>query len=130
MSEEDNMKICIPTFEERGLAGEPYGHFGSAPYFLLYDSETKKTETINNGDEHHVHGACNPLKTLGGGQVDALIVGGIGGRAIEGLNAMGIRVYRSVPGTIRDNVESLAKGELLELTAADACGHHNSGCHS
>lgn len=124
------MRVCIPMFEDQGLAGTPYGHFGSAPYFLLYYTETKQAETIDNRDMHHEHGACNPLMALNGARVDALVVGGIGARAIAGLNTLGIRVYRSVPGSVEDNVRRLAGGELQELTAADACGHHGRGCHS
>lgn len=125
------MKVCIPTSEDRGLAGLPYGHFGSAPYFLLYDTESKQAETIDNRDQHHVHGACNPLRALIGARIDALIVGGIGARAIAGLNGMGARVYCSVPGSIEDNLRFLVAGELREVTAAEACGHHgSSGCHS
>ena len=84
------MRICIPTQQDEGLEGLPYSHFGSAPYFIVHDTETKQTWTIENGDENHAHGACNPLKALAGDRVDAIIVGGIGGRAIAGLNGLGI----------------------------------------
>jgi predicted Fe-Mo cluster-binding NifX family protein len=122
------MRVCLPTQQDRGLESLPYSHFGSAPYFLVYDTETKEMKTIDNRDEHHAHGACNPLKALAGDTVDAIVVGGIGSRAIAGLNGLGIRVYRSTPGTIRENIERLEKNELVELTPADACGHHNHGC--
>jgi predicted Fe-Mo cluster-binding NifX family protein len=122
------VRVCFPTQHDRSLESLPYSHFGSAPYFLVYDTETKEIKTIDNRDEQHAHGACNPLKALAGDSVDAIVVGGIGGRAIAGLNGLGIKVYRSAPGTIQENIERLGKKELVELTPADACGHHNHGC--
>jgi predicted Fe-Mo cluster-binding NifX family protein len=122
------MRVCFPTQQDRSLDSLSYSHFGSAPYFLVYDTETKEIRTIDNRDEQHAHGACNPLKALAGDSVDAIVVGGIGSRAIAGLNGLGIEVYRSAPGTIQENIERLEKNELVELTPADACRHHNHGC--
>jgi predicted Fe-Mo cluster-binding NifX family protein len=118
------MKICIPIQEDRGLESKPYGHFGSAPLFLLCDTETGATEAIDNGDEHHQHGACHPMKALQGKSVEAIVVGGIGGRAVMKLNEQGVKVFRSTEDTVEKNLELLKNGTLPELTMADACRHH------
>lgn len=121
------MRICIPVNDIRGLDGEPYGHFGSAGRFLFVDSDTWDTQVIDNGDQHHAHGMCQPLQGLAGQRVDAIIVGGIGARAVERLNEAGIRVYRSTAGTVRNNVEALKKGTLEELNPDNSCGRHGHG---
>ena len=121
------MKICIPVNDVRGMDGEPYGHFGSAERFMFVDTESGESQVVDNGDRHHAHGMCRPLEGLAGKKIDAIIVGGIGARAVERLNEAGIRVYRSAPGTVRDNVEALAKGVLEELTVDNSCGHHGHG---
>lgn len=69
------MRICIHTDQDRGLGSLPYAHFGSAPLFILHDTETGETRIINNNDQHHSHGACHPLRGLGGQAVDAVSVG-------------------------------------------------------
>jgi predicted Fe-Mo cluster-binding NifX family protein len=122
------MKICIPSEHDRGFESLTYPHFGSAPYFIIYDTETRALRTLRNADEHHTHGACHPLKALTGESVEAVIVGGIGARAIAGLNAAGVKVYRSVPGTVAENLDRLEKGRLGELTADQACTHERHGC--
>jgi predicted Fe-Mo cluster-binding NifX family protein len=122
------MKICIPSEQNLGLESPTYSHFGSAPYFIIYDTETRALKTLENADEHHAHSACHPLKALAGETVDAVIVGGIGGRAIAGLNGAGIRVFRSIPGTVRENLDRLENGRLSELTPDQACAHHRHGC--
>jgi len=125
------MKVCIPVEEYRGLDSNVYGHFGSAPVFALVDTETLAIEPLNNRDEHHQHGACSPLKAIGGRQVNAVIVGGIGAGAIRGLNAAGIDVFRYVGGTAADAVQQFNAGTLPALTAQHACGGHAAGhdCH-
>jgi predicted Fe-Mo cluster-binding NifX family protein len=121
------MKICIPTQEDKGLAGIAYGHFGSAQYFIIHDTESGETKSLSNGNQHHAHGACNPMAALDGANVEAVIVGGIGRRAVMGLNEQGIKVYLSIDGTAQDNVDALKQGKLDELTADNACGGHGHG---
>ena len=125
------MKLCIPIAENQALNSIVYGHFGSAPFFLLVDSETLALEPLNNHDEHHVHGACNPLKALAGRAVDAVIVGGIGAGAVRGLRQAGIAVFRSPAQTVAAAVAQFNTGELPELDVQHACGGHaaGEGCH-
>lgn len=122
------MKLCIPIEEDKGLESIPYGHFGSAPMFMLFDTESNETKVIDNRDQHHAHGDCHPMKNLDGENIDIVLVGGIGGRAIARLNEIGIKVYRSTQGTIQENINHYRNKGLTELTPADACRHHGHGC--
>lgn len=121
------MKLCFPSQQSEGTDGVPYGHFGSAPYFVIHDTDTGTTEIVDTdkGKTQHAHGQCNPVGALAGHDVDALVVGGIGVRALMLLNQQGIRVYRAQAGTIQDNIEAASRGELTEMEPAGACaGHH------
>jgi len=121
------MSICIPAATNEGLSADAFGHFGSAPFFVIHDPESQSTEVLENGNAHHAHGGCQPLAALEGRPVDALIVGGIGARAIQRLNEGGIRVYRAVEGTIASNIEKLKSGSLEEITPSAGCsGHHGN----
>ena len=122
------MKVCIPAATDAGLSSTPHGHFGSAPYFVVYDMGSDTTEVLSNSNQHHTHGACQPLSALGGRDVDAVVVGGIGAGAIVKLNASGIRVYRAGDGSIEDNVKALREGVLIELTPETGCQQHG-GCN-
>ena len=73
-------------------------------------------EPLNNHDEHHVHGACNPLKALAGRAVDAVIVGGIGAGAVRGLRQAGIAVFRSPPKPSRRRWPSSMPANCRNLT--------------
>jgi len=77
------MKVCFPVQNNDGVQSMVFDHFGSAPMFLIVDTETRTLAVINNRDQHHAHGSCNPLKALDQQTVDAVIVGGIGGGALR-----------------------------------------------
>ena len=121
------MKICIPTETDKGKNAKVYGHFGSAPYFTIVDTEKDSIEIINNANEHHAHGMCQPMGALAGKKVDAVVTGGMGARAVQKLNEGGIKAYRAIPGTVADIVSQFTKGGLEELTVQNACAQH--GCH-
>ncbi len=121
------MKLCFPVECNEGLESAVYGHFGSAPLFVLVDSETREVSEVVNRDLHHSHGSCNPLKALGGREVDAVVVGGIGGGALMGLNRAGLKVLRAQGGTIAENLAFMAQVELPELVAEQTCGGHGHG---
>jgi len=76
------MKVCFPVMENEGLESRVFGHFGSAPQFVVVDTVTSEMTAINNSDQIHEHGACNPVAGLGGHEVDAIVVGGIGAGAL------------------------------------------------
>ncbi|MCX5816349.1 MAG: diguanylate cyclase [Proteobacteria bacterium] len=123
------MKVCFAVQEDQGIESIVYGHFGSAPIFIVVDTELQKTVTVNNRDLNHVHGACSPIKAIGGQDIEAVVVGGIGAGAIRGLNAAGIKVYGSVKETVKDNLNLLIENKLPELSMFNACsGHQGGGC--
>jgi predicted Fe-Mo cluster-binding NifX family protein len=124
------MRIAFSSQDDNGAESTVYGHFGSAGYFIIVDSENGVVETVVNEDREHAHGLCQPLKALGGVAVDAVVVGGIGAGALRGLHAGGIRVYRGVQGTVRENLELIRSGRLPEFTFEQTCAGHGpqGGC--
>jgi predicted Fe-Mo cluster-binding NifX family protein len=120
------MKICIPTDEQKGLESMAYGHFGSAPYFLIYDTVAKNFEMLDNNEAEHEHGQCNPIQPLREKGVEAVIVAGMGARALMNLQSMGIQVYRTFETqTINDVISEFALSHMDKLTIENSCNHHN-----
>jgi predicted Fe-Mo cluster-binding NifX family protein len=127
------MRICFPVEGDQGLDSTVSEHFGHVPAFVVVDSETMEATTIHNTARGGGHGGCAPVELLGGHDVDAVVVAGIGRGAIARLASTGTRVYRAVPGSVRHNVEQLAAGELPEFSDEWTCaghGRHAGGpCH-
>lgn len=121
------MKLFIPITEDKGLQSPIHGHFGSAPIFAFVDGDSKTFEAVDNGDKAHMPGACNPLKSIGGRAVDAVVVGGIGLGALKGFRRAGIRVFHAGGGTVADALAALASGRLPELDRQASCAGHDAG---
>ena len=118
------MILCIPIKENKGLKSEVYSHFGSAPAFLLYDSEKQSEEIVVNSDNEHTHGMCQPMKSVSNRNIHSVIVGGIGKHALEKLHAAKIKVYKSESKTARENINLFNKSLLKEFTLDDGCDQH------
>ena len=116
------MKIAFPTQEKKGMESLVHGHFGSAHYFVIVDTEDNSTEIFENPDRDHLHGHCQPLKALNGRTVDAVIAGGIGGGALRKLLMEGIKVYRATEGPVSNNLELLISDKLPAFTPDQTCG--------
>jgi predicted Fe-Mo cluster-binding NifX family protein len=121
------MKICIPTENNTGKEATVYGHFGSAPYFTIYDTDKDSYEIISNENQHHSHGTCHPMGAIGNKGVDAVVCGGMGSRAIQKLNESGIKAYMACSESVEETVKKYKEGGLEELTVQNACTRH--GCH-
>lgn len=121
------MNICFPVEKNDGLSSAVYNHFGSAPIFLVVDSVSREVAEVINRDLHHAHGQCQPLRALGGKNVDVVVVGGIGGGALNGLNRSGIQVFRADAGSVEANLDKLIAGALPALTINHTCGGHDHG---
>lgn len=121
------MKVCFPVAQNHGLESQVFNHFGSAPMYLIVETDNNTVAEVVNRDQQHAHGACQPLRALAGQTVDAIAVGGIGAGALSGLMQAGLKVYQAKTGTIAANLASFASQELSELTMQQVCGGHGQG---
>jgi predicted Fe-Mo cluster-binding NifX family protein len=111
----------------QGVDSEVFGHFGSAPAFVIVDTEGGETLTVTNSDMDHEHGGCNPVTALGGHEVACVVVGGIGAGALGKLTNRGIVVYKAASRTVRENLELLRAGGLERFAPSFVCMGHGSG---
>ena len=121
------MDICIPIDEDNGLQSRVCAHFGSAPAFMIVDTETGTCRAVPNTSQHHAHGMCMPLASLQGESIDGIVVGGIGMGALNKLMAANISVYLSEQGTVAETVAAFKAGTLKPMQPGMACAHHGRG---
>jgi predicted Fe-Mo cluster-binding NifX family protein len=124
------MKLCFPVKTPDAIESEVYGHFGSAPAFLVVDPESREVTTVHNVDQDHVHGMCQPLRALDGHRVDGIVVAGIGQGALMKLAQAGIAVYQAVDRTVKENLELFNAGKLPRFLPSQVCAgrNHGGGC--
>lgn len=121
------MNLCIPVTEDHGAASPVCEHFGSAPLFMIVDTESGACRAVPNRNRHHGHGMCMPLASLAGEILDGVVVGGIGMGALSKLGAAGIRVFRSEHATVAEALEAFRAGTLRPVEPGTACAHHGYG---
>jgi len=121
------VNICIPITDDQGLDSEVCAHFGSAPAFLIVDTDSGICRAIPNNNQHHGHGMCMPLQSLQGERIDGMAVGGIGMGALNKLNAANIQVYISECATVAETVAAFKAGTLRLMRPDMACAHHGQG---
>jgi len=119
------MLVCIPTQGNAGVDDKVNEHFGSAPFFTLYDSANGEIKILENRNAHHSHGTCHPMNQLTRYHVDCVVCSGMGRRAIEALNTEGIKIYQADSERVGNVIESFKSQRLVEIDPAKAC--HGQG---
>jgi predicted Fe-Mo cluster-binding NifX family protein len=124
--------VAVACDSAEGVAGEVSGHFGHTPFFVV--AELAGDQIVSSravASPGHGEGCSMPnfVHSLGVGSV---IVGGIGGGAMNGLAARSIEVIAGVAGNVGDVLKSYAAGRLIGGQPGchrhggndHGCGHH------
>ena len=104
------MKIAIPVLENRGADSPISEHFGHAPFFAFIENDV--INVIENPLEDH--GPGDIPQYMAKQDVNLLIARGIGGRAIDIFNQLGINVVRGANGTVTEILSVLKKDQLID----------------
>lgn len=107
------MRIAIPSENDNGLESNISMHFGRCKYYTfvdIADKEIKNVEVVKVPYEEHGYGDLPNFVKQHGGNI--VIAYGIGARAINYFNQIGIDVITGVSGKIKDIVKSFIEGTL------------------
>lgn len=129
------MKVCFPISEDLGIDSIIYGHFSSAPFFLIVDTESRETTTVANNDPDNPLYGCNPFAALKTYEIDGIVAAGMGDNALKAMNLCGSRVYEAQSENLIDNMEMFKREELPESivqnsAAAGRCSGDDEGGES
>ncbi|MEF8874737.1 MAG: NifB/NifX family molybdenum-iron cluster-binding protein [Candidatus Thermoplasmatota archaeon] len=120
------MKVAIPTMGESGFDEKISGHFGRCRTFAIYDTEEEDLNFIPNNSKH-MGGKGNPPELLAEENVDVMLCGNLGRKAVNLFEELGIDVYCGAKGTVDDALDSWDEDGLEEASVSDACeeGRHD-----
>lgn len=118
------MKIAVTT-SGNNLDAPMDRRFGRAPAFLIFDTETKGFEIIDNSDNvNAAQGAgIKAAEAIGNSGAGALITGNCGPKAFQALSAAGVKVYNSDAPTVKEALERLQDGKLAAAQSFNVKGH-------
>jgi len=114
------MKIAISVETNNELESVVAHHFGRCPFFAMVDvegTEFKSVEVLEN-PFFHGHQPGQVPGFIKEQNVDVMLSGGMGGRAIQFFEQFGIQTATGATGTVRSALESYLGGEL---TGAAPC---------
>ncbi len=123
------MKIAVTAESNNGLDSMVAQHFGHAPFFMLVD--------VENGEVVAAQGVVNPFaEAHQPGQIpgfiheqkaNVILSGGMGGRAIQFFEQLGIKAATGASGTVRQSLENYFGGNLKEAAPCDESVAHGHG---
>jgi len=122
------MKVIIPLDEQGGKNSRMSEHFGSASFYAVADTEVNFFEIIENTSMRHDHGQCTPADFFAKLGINILLCKGIGARAANKLQMMGIEVYMAtIASNLEEALQHFTQGTLTKVTAQQAC--QGDDCH-
>lgn len=120
------MKIAMPV-DDKIIETNISQSFGRAPYFLIYDSESKESIFLDNSAAASQGGAgIKAAQIIVDNKVTALLTPRCGENAAEVINRANIQMFKVINDSIEDNVKALKDGKLSLLVDIHA-GFHNHG---
>ena len=124
------MRIAIPCSNNNGLESRISMHFGRSPYYAFVDvenSEIKNVEVLPVPFAEHGPGDLPNFVKENRGNV--VIAYGMGGRAIDFFNRLGIEIITGASGTVKEVVDAFLKNRLdtdKDWKSKEEFGHHES----
>jgi len=128
-----SLLVAVPSNNPGGIDADRSDHFGHCDVFTLVqlkDGEVEKVYTVSN-QEHGAGGCMVPVQFLKDQGVDAIVVGGIGARPMQGFAEVGIDVYfadRNSFTKVRSVVDGMLGNKFPLIRPDQACQGHGN-CH-
>jgi len=115
------MIIAIPVDEEKEAVCVS---FGRTPYFLIHNTETQNTQTVENPAVAAQGGAgIQAAQFVVDTGANALITVRCGQNAADVFKAANLKIYKALSTSAEENIKALVEGKLDELTSFHAGFH-------
>ena len=108
------MRIAISALEDKGIESAISAHFGRCPYFVLVDLDGQQAiqvQVIAN-PYYGSHEVGQVPGFIHSHDVDVMLTGGMGRRAIEFFEQYGVKPVTGAGGTAQQALEQYFGGQL------------------
>lgn len=120
------MKIAIPVDNNNNNTTVCVS-FGRTPYYMIFDTEAKVFEFLDNTAANAAGGAgIKAAQLLVNQKIDVLLTPRCGENAAAVLLAANIKIYKTLSAQAKENIDLYIEGKLPELTDIHP-GFHNHG---
>lgn len=106
------MRIAIPV-DQNTNTSDVCISFGRAPYFVFFNTETKETIFVKNEAADSQGGAgIKAAQTLVDEGADVLLTPRCGENAAAVLQKAKVKIYKTLAGSLQDNLVAFENGKL------------------
>lgn len=120
------MKIAIPV-EEKSLKTDVYQSFGRAPYFLIYNTQSRESNYVHNSAAKSQGGAgIKAAQIVADTKAQIVLTPRCGQNAAEVIQGAAIEMYQSIHASAQENLDAFLEGRLSKLEEIHS-GFHNHG---
>jgi len=117
------MKIAITSLGPK-LEDKVDPRFGRCHYFILFDTDTNKSEAIENTGAQGMGGVgIQSGQIMADKDVKTVLTGSCGPNAFQTLQAAGIKVITGVNGTVQEAIDKFKSDELKAISQANVSSH-------
>ena len=117
------MKIAIPNDN-----GQVNQHFGRSKEFMIIEMENQKVKSTKSvSTEQVAHNHEGLVGLMKDNNVEAVILGGIGPKAVQAFEQVGLKLITGITGEMNVVAEAYARGELVSRNVA--CDHSHGHSH-
>jgi predicted Fe-Mo cluster-binding NifX family protein len=122
-------RIAVSAGDDKGLDSVVSPHFGRCPYFVLVDLQSGEVETASAvpNPYYNQHQPGQVPDFIHSQQVDVMLTGGMGGRAIAFFRQYGIQAATGASGTVRQALEQYVGHRLQEAEPCHESVEHGHG---
>lgn len=119
------MKIAICTKNDLGLNSEVDQRFGRAEFYIIFDTESEQTTSLENSAKNEASGAGGKsVSLLHKAGVDVIIAPELGPKAVTAINAFEIKAYQiGESNTVQKVIDAYLSAELIEIETASVKEH-------
>jgi predicted Fe-Mo cluster-binding NifX family protein len=119
------MKIVIPV-NSNSIEANVCISFGRTPYFIIYDTDTKESAFIDNSAISSQGGAgIKAAQLIIDRGAEVLITPRCGENAAEVIKAGGVKIYKTLNNSVKDNIDAFINGELYLLEEIHSAFHNH-----
>ncbi|RKY48302.1 MAG: dinitrogenase iron-molybdenum cofactor biosynthesis protein [Candidatus Neomarinimicrobiota bacterium] len=110
------MIVCIPS-DKNSLDSKVSDVFARCNYFIFFNTENSNVEIVDNSYKDSQSGAgVQATQLVIQKKAKAVIAKSVGPNAERILFGSGIKIYKAVDGTVKDNIEKLIENKLEEVS--------------
>lgn len=129
----ESLRLAVPSNNPGGLDAARSEHFGHCDLFTIVDIKDNAISSVDAvaNQEHSAGGCMVPVSLLRDKGVDAIVVGGIGARPLQGFNEAGISVYYADRNSVL-SVQTVAEGMIagnFPVIQPDQTCKNQGNCH-